>query len=136
MRGDAVAGMSDAEIARSAWNLDDLEARYQRFLKLFAPLLAAAEASGRELPVNAAFMARILLIHEYRRIHLRDPMLPTSMLPKDWLGRQAHETCRALYARTFTAAESYLSGTLRNAQGPLPSAAPEVLQRFGGLRLR
>jgi phenylacetic acid degradation operon negative regulatory protein len=135
MHAGAVAGLSDAGIARTAWNLDDLEARYRRFLKLFAPL-ATASAGGRELPADAAFVVRILLIHEYRRIHLRDPMLPASMLPKDWLGRQAHDTCRSLYARTFKAAEHYLTATLRNAQGPLPPPAPEVLQRFGGLRLR
>lgn len=33
-----------------------------------------------------AFTARILLIHHYRRVVLRDPLLPSALLPADWPG--------------------------------------------------
>ncbi len=52
--------------------------------------------SGSPEP-ETAFVIRTLLIHEYRKIHLRDPQLPHSLLPEDWIGARAYELCRALY---------------------------------------
>ena len=135
MRAEAVAGLPDSEIAQQAWDLAQLEARYRRFIRMFAPLVEAIGAD-RDLGGDAAFVVRILLIHEYRRIHLRDPMLPSSLLPANWVGREAHQLCRLLYARTFRPAERFMSATLRNAHGPLPAAEPAIYQRFGGLAAR
>jgi phenylacetic acid degradation operon negative regulatory protein len=78
-------------------------------------------------------MARLLVIHEYRRIILRDPELPEELLPADWAGAAARALCRNLYRLTVPASERHLMATLETAEGPLPEAAPYFWQRFGGL---
>lgn len=129
-----IGGIADERIARSAWNLDELEHRYQDFIDQFAPL--ARRAGAAAMSDKNAFVVRTLLIHEYRRIHLRDPLLPASLLPRDWAGRRASELCRSLYATLFQRAERYLSGSMRSASGDLPAPSAEAYRRFGGLRAR
>jgi phenylacetic acid degradation operon negative regulatory protein len=76
---------------------------------------------------------RTLLLHEYRRIHLRDPLLPAALLPDGWAGTDAQQLCRTLYAKVFPASEQYLSTTVQTMAGKLPAPAPEIFRRFGGL---
>lgn len=43
------------------------------------------------LTPDQLFLGRILLVHEFRRIVLRDPFLPPQLLPADWAGRAARQ---------------------------------------------
>jgi phenylacetic acid degradation operon negative regulatory protein len=72
-------------------------------------------------------------VHEYRKIHLRDPQLPASLLPRQWAGTDAHTLCRNLYAKVFGASEEFLSTRVQTLDGVLPAPAAEVFARFGGL---
>jgi phenylacetic acid degradation operon negative regulatory protein len=47
---------------------------------------------------------RTLLIHEYRRVLLRDPNLPEALLPAGWPGLQARALCESLYLGDFAKA--------------------------------
>jgi phenylacetic acid degradation operon negative regulatory protein len=116
------------------WDLNDLAARYQRFVDRFARVQAALR--GRTaIEESDCFVVRTLLIHEYRRLHLRDPMLPAQLLRPDWPGAQAAALCRDIYARVLTRSEDYLSRVAARLDGPLPPADSSVMERFGGLRL-
>ena len=77
-------------LAQVCWQLDGLAAAYRAFLKAFSPV-AEAIAGGAQLGDVHAFQLRILLIHDWRRIVLRDPLLPRAMLPEDWPGTRALE---------------------------------------------
>ena len=64
----------------------------------------ASSRSRRSWPAlssaaSAAFLVRTLLIHEYRKVHLQDPLLPPNLLPADWVGTRAYETARRIYGR-------------------------------------
>jgi phenylacetic acid degradation operon negative regulatory protein len=83
-----------------------------------------------------AFVVRTLLIHEYRKIHLQDPLLPPALLPADWVGAAAYRLCRRLYARVFAAAERHLGSAARRLHRPLPSATAAAHARFGGITPR
>jgi phenylacetic acid degradation operon negative regulatory protein len=114
------------------WDLQDLSLRYSRFVERFTGVLA--ELTRRhELDPLDCFLVRTLLIHEYRRLHLRDPLLPAQLLSPDWPGVQAAALCRAIYTRVFETSELHLSGVAVRLTGPLPAAEPSVLQRFGGI---
>ncbi len=127
-----VAHASDEQLVAMGWDLVELARRYRRFVEMFMPLndelSRNAQAAG-----EAAFVLRTLLVHEYRRIHLRDPQLPASLLPRQWPGTDAHALCRDLYAKVFTASEEFLSGRVQTLDGALPPPAAEVFARFGGL---
>ncbi len=122
---------SDRQLVAAAWDLGDIARRYRRWHDAFAPL-DASDRSASLTPQNA-FVVRTLLIHEYRKIHLRDPLLPPSLLPEGWIGADAYSLCRRLYAAVFPAAEAYLREQGATLDGPLPPPGPEVFARFGGL---
>ncbi len=120
-------------LVRGCWDLDSLAADYAAFVQRFRPVWRALEAAGGSCPPARAFMIRTLLIHDYRRVLLRDPTLPDAILPPDWPGAAARLLCRNLYRATQAAAEAHIMATLETADGPLPRAAPVFYDRFGGL---
>src|SRR5688572_14664443 len=65
----------DRRLAKAGWDLAELAAGYRRLVRTFEPVYAALRRSAACDP-EAAFVVRTLLVHEYRRIHLRDPLLP------------------------------------------------------------
>jgi phenylacetic acid degradation operon negative regulatory protein len=134
--GDALllSGMSgelrtDRLLAARGWDLGELARRYRRFLARFARVEDAV-AAGAALPAQTAFLVRTLLIHEYRKIHLQDPLLPPALLPRDWVGESAYRLCRRLYAQVFAGAEAYLSANAHRLHGPLPGASGAAHARF------
>jgi len=116
------------------WDLEELGLRYQRFVKRFERVLAAVRGP-RTLDDRACFIVRTLLIHEYRRLHLRDPLLPPRLLRANWPGAQAAALCRDIYASVFAASEAHLSRVAAQLDGPLPPPHASVMHRFGGIGL-
>jgi phenylacetic acid degradation operon negative regulatory protein len=116
------------------WDLEELGLRYQRFVKRFERVLTALR-DLRGPDAQACFMVRTLLIHEYRRLHLRDPLLPPRLLRADWPGARAAVLCRDIYSRVFSPSEAYLSRVAAQLDGPLPHPDASVMQRFGGISL-
>lgn len=134
MQGSILGEAASANLVRMGWDLGDLARRYKRFIDMFSPVAAALDsARGAPIAGDIAFILRTLLLHEYRKIHLRDPLLPAALLPADWAGTDAQRLCRELYAQVFPASELYLSATVQTQAGALPPPASEVFQRFGGL---
>jgi phenylacetic acid degradation operon negative regulatory protein len=120
----------DRAVVAAGWDLGELARRYRRFVDSFA---AAARASADGVTPESAFVIRTLLIHEYRKIHLQDPLLPPVLLPNDWVGSSAYELCASLYANMFAAAEEFLTGTASTLDEALPSAEASAYARFGGI---
>jgi phenylacetic acid degradation operon negative regulatory protein len=119
------------DLAHACWRLDDLAQFYRRFIRRYEPLLLALRRDS--VDPQRCFVIRTLLIHDFRRVVVRDPQLPEALLPTDWPGAAARELSRALYWLVLDSSERYLDATLETAQGPLPSAAPHLFERFGGL---
>ena len=95
----------------------------------FEPLRASIARRERMSDADA-FTARILLIHQYRRVVLRDPLLPTALLPADWPGRAARRLCGEIYRGLIPASEQWLDHNGSNERGPLPEAGSELKRRF------
>ncbi|HEX5999246.1 MAG TPA: PaaX family transcriptional regulator C-terminal domain-containing protein [Hyphomicrobiaceae bacterium] len=116
-------------LAKACWQLDALDAAYRGFLAAFGPV-ADEMAEGARLTDAQAFQLRTLLIHDWRRIVLRDPLLPRAMLPEDWPGARAHELVAATYRRLLSRAECWLDGHAVNETGSLPSPSSALEERF------
>ena len=117
---------------RRCWDLDTLGASYRRFLGLFSPLRQALQ---HNLPTpEQAFAARTLLMHEFRRITLRDPQLPAALLSPEWEGSAARKLARDLYRLLNEPSERHLKSCVETADGPLPDAVAAYFDRFDGLR--
>jgi phenylacetic acid degradation operon negative regulatory protein len=130
LKSSSEGSEADRRLVAAGWDLGDLTRRYQRFVEIFTPV---ANTIGPVATDEAAFIIRTLLIHEYRKIHLQDPLLPPALLPADWVGAAAYDLSRRLYSAVFRAAERYLSNTATTTAEPLPTADSSAYARFGGL---
>ena len=101
---------------------------WQEFSKRFAPM---HERVGG-LTDAEAFLVRTLLIHEYRRVLLRDPNLPEALLPAQWPGVQARALCEALYRSLLPASEAFLQRHVETLDGALSATPDAILQRLNG----
>lgn len=119
-------------LARSAWDIDRLAAMYQGLLDHFRPLWHMLESSPH-LDPEFCFLIRTLMVHDYRRIMLKDPLLPLDMLPTDWAGTSARLLCRNLYRLLQEPAERHLMQILETPDGPVPHADPAYANRFVGM---
>lgn len=133
LAADSRSGLSanDADLVRRAWNLQGLATAYAAFVATYLPILAELRRDRLvEVDGEDAFLLRLLLIHDYRRLLLRDPELPDVLLPPDWPGQKARLLCKELYRRLLPAAEAYLASTLVLADGSTPSVDPAYADRF------
>jgi phenylacetic acid degradation operon negative regulatory protein len=133
LRGQTIRGeQAMRDLARSSWNLDDIDARYTSFVERFRPVYRAVSGKSR-MTEQCAFVIRTLLIQDYRKVLLRDPWLPAELLPADWHGAAAYQLCRNLYKAVHAQADAWLDQVMETADGPLPPPSRAFLQRFGGL---
>lgn len=123
---------ADRALIEAGWDLAELARSYRRFVDAFRPVRDSL-ASRSAPPAEMAFVIRTLLIHEYRKIHLRDPLLPHSLLPADWIGTHAYELCRSLYRAVFFAADQYVSTAAETLSGKLERPSRQTYRRFGGI---
>jgi phenylacetic acid degradation operon negative regulatory protein len=122
-------------LAPRAWPLTTLASDYRRFLKRFGSVIERFRAEREHDPLQC-FAVRTLLIHAYRRVLLRDPLLPAALLPLDWPGGAAYALCRDFYRRTHQRAERHLAATLGTDNAVWPPANAAFYARFGGLEER
>ncbi len=114
------------------WQLETLEADYRQLIGLFRPLKKTLDNGVLPTPLEA-FQARILLIHEYRRILLRDTPLPDDLLPNRWQGTVARQLVQGLYRDLAAPSTNYIQTELVNRQGRLPEPESYFYQRFGSI---
>lgn len=98
------------------WDLSQLDAGYRAMLDRFAAVDAAGPISDA-----AALTVRLLLVHVYRSVLLRDPRLPEAALPADWQGGRARDLFRRLYRQLSPAAERYVAANFKGEDGFLPA---------------
>lgn len=116
-------------LAAAAWKLGPLAAAYRAFIARFTPLDKAL-ASSKTLGDADALIARILLVHEFRRIVLRDPGLPEALLPPDWPGAAARDLAARIYRRLVAASEAFLDAHAQDLKGSLPAPESAFSARF------
>ena len=119
------------DLARKKWNLEKLRVLYDEFLDFYRPM--ARELGPEELTPRQSFWLRTLMVHDYRRILLRDPGFPDVVLPTGWFGFAAHELIRRTYQVLAPSSVQYIRRSLQNAEGPMPAPNRRFYRRFDGL---
>ncbi len=121
------------EMVEACWKLDELADKYNQFLQAFRPVLKAV-SNAKSIDPEDAFQVRTLLIHEFRRVLLRDSDLPHRVLPANWAGHAAANLTANLYRLTHEPAIEFLRNNMETADGMLPKASAAYYRRFGGLK--
>lgn len=102
-------------VMHATFKLDQVAAAFKQFVTRFEPMLQDAASLS---PVEA-FFVRTLLIHEYRKVLLRDPHLPQALLPTNWPGLHARQLCESLYGQLLTDSEAFLQTHVQTLDGKL-----------------
>lgn len=114
--GPHVAGGDLAELVRSWWDLDGLQALYAEFLDRFGPVGKRwTEDPGSDA---RAFVDHVEMLTAWRRLPYADPGLPLELLPSDWNGRRAEELFIDLSGVLAEPASRHVAAVL----GPAPVA--------------
>ena len=115
-------------LAESAFGVEEVMRAYAQFIDLFAPLATALTLQGPS--DQEAMIARTLLIHDFRRVVLRDPGLPRAMLPETWNGDAARSLTAAIYAQVVPGSERFLDTHASREEGPLAAPVAAFHKRF------
>ena len=116
MRARADVDESLKNLVLSHWSLDDLRQRYKAFTTHY---VKARKILNDRTPAGAhsMFLLRVLLIHEYRKVLLSDPELPSEMLPAGWEAFAAQSLTSEIYRQLAFATTQWVNGELINAVG-------------------
>jgi len=130
--GRDVAKTPDAvlqQLAGECWKLDRLAAAHRRLIEQFTPL--RHHLAGGCMPGAAAAAAgRILLIHAYRRVVLRDPQLPAPLLPCDWVGLDSRRLVGEIYRYLEPMVTEWSGSHLTGPKETLPPPDSLYVARF------
>ena len=130
-------------MVQRAWDLNQLAQGYVEFLATYQPVLTEVRTMGRKsLDPITSFLARSLMIHDYRRLLLRDPELPAELLPPLWRPVPCVASCTSAYRRTlkpiWTSSCNWPMGKcqqpLRCWHSALPWGCPKCSWRPGMVR--
>ena len=119
------------ELLEQGLRLAEVGTRYTAFIERFSPLHAAL-ARLRKPDPRTSLLARIQLVHEYRRAVLRDPRLPRELWPAHWPAQRAYDLGAAIYRRLVPASEDWIDRNLQAIDGEMPPAGAGLATRFGG----
>jgi phenylacetic acid degradation operon negative regulatory protein len=119
------------ESVAGSWDREGVARGYRRFVRAFERALARFHGRDpRTLDPEQCFVVRTLLVHAYRRVLLRDPRLPASLLPGDWPGGRAYALTREFYRATRAGAEAHLARVFAECDDALPPADDAFDARF------
>ena len=102
---DGYAQQPLATVMQDTFKLAAVGQAWQDFIKRLVPV----EPDAASLGPAAAFFTRTLLIHEYRKVLLRDPQLPVDLLPDNWSGNKARALCAAMYRGLADSSNQFLA---------------------------
>jgi phenylacetic acid degradation operon negative regulatory protein len=129
---ESIASLPTQNLVQQCWRLKELADDYRRFTERFGEVPKFLVNASRATP-EQCFVLRELLIHEFRRVQLRDPQLPEMLLGKKWPGHTARELCAELYERLLAPSQEHLQSLLQTGEDETPKAGETLYQRFGGL---
>lgn len=104
---DIAESASLRDMVAVTWDLAGLQQQYLQKLALFEPLLSLDLA--RLCSPELAFSLRMVLMHGFKQVVLRDPGLPAELLPEDWAGRHAKSVIRRLYWQLVPLSEPFMT---------------------------
>lgn len=114
----------------SAWPETGARRGYERFLHQFQPLLDPLASRSDAPTPETAMILRLLLIHQFRRAALIDPVVPDMLRPADWPGKPARALASRLYTLLVPASERWLDANGATPGGKLPAPRQPLEARF------
>ncbi len=93
------------------WDLDELERRYEAFIRAYEPALARLKRSGPRSG-EESFAQYVRVLTDWRQLPYLDPGLPAELLPSGWIGIRAAEEFFALRSMLEEPARAYVTSVM------------------------
>ena len=103
----------------------DISTGYRQLQRDFGSVKNASQLS----PLDCLVL-RCLLVHQWRKLLLRTPVLPQDSIPVDWPEYACRELVTDLYHQLLPASEAWLDEHATCAQGSLPAPSVDLQLRF------
>ncbi|MGC9667885.1 PaaX family transcriptional regulator C-terminal domain-containing protein [Planosporangium sp. 12N6] len=113
-------------LVRRAWDLAEIGAAYEEFVRELTPTVSAISATSDD---EDAYAARFTLVHAWRAFLFRDPQLPSELLPDPWPGTDAARFFDSHATRLRPAADRFVDRCLELAASRLPVATSDPAPR-------
>ena len=110
------------QLVKASWSLERTADSYREFIKTFGPLESWIGGTDALSPADA-----ILVI-------LRDPLLPSNLLPSGWPAPEARALCARLYQALLPSSELWLDEAGESVSGPLSPPGEEFRRRFSDVQ--
>jgi phenylacetic acid degradation operon negative regulatory protein len=129
MRAEADSTESLSTLVLAHWKLNDVRKSYRFFTTQYQK---AEDIMSNDSFTNghSRLLLRILLVHEYRKILLSDPELPTAMLPTDWEGFAARSLAGSLYRQLAEPTTNWANCELSGVDGLMVCESGNLAKRF------
>tara|TARA_R110002110_G_C13470525_1_gene721003 strand:- start:122299 stop:123168 length:870 start_codon:yes stop_codon:yes gene_type:complete len=116
------------DLVEECWKLDDVAANYRTFIKHYKSLHKWLKRNSPS--AASAFIARTLMIHDYRRVLLQDTQLPRELLPSVWPGHDARQMAGEIYRALAAPSIEHILASMDSGNGRMPPPASEFQSRF------
>jgi len=132
LKSKSSPGETLRNLVDTSWPIETLQAGYESILTKYNSTLKAVNAAKYITPMDALVL-RTLLIHDWRRVVLKDVALPDELRPDDWAGERARQMVGALYHVLLEQSETQLTACFAGPNTVLAKAEITVHQRFKNL---
>lgn len=108
---------SNEELAHRCWDLASIGVQYEDFMAKHEPgyLECLHQIQrGRAIEPQNCFVNRFWLTRDYMTFPQRDPNLPTSLLPPDWIGLKARQLFDDYHTLLGERANEFVNDALNN----------------------
>ena len=124
----APAGAGTRAMVEDNWKLHEVAQKYRAFVKQYSALAKWLKKNTPD--PEPAFLARTLLVHDYRKILLQDTALPKALLPPSWPGDTARKLSGEIYIALTEPSIDYITSHLEQTDGPMPAPSAAYFSRF------
>lgn len=114
------------EIAARLWPIDDLAARYEKFLAEYGNLpdtLQSLRGRAERIPEPEYLAGALAMVVAFRECFDVDPLLPPELLPRPWPGRRAREVVADSHRLSLLSRQEHSTPALFRLYAEVASAA-------------
>ncbi|MFQ5399977.1 MAG: PaaX family transcriptional regulator C-terminal domain-containing protein [Anaerolineae bacterium] len=107
------------DLVHRCWDLEGIAAQYHQFYNRFRSEYQECQTwqiDGKMPDLEACFVRRFWLTHEYQSFPFKDPNLPTSLLPPDWIGLVARDLFDNYHRLLGTYANQYVDAVMNDGE--------------------
>lgn len=129
LKSSELAAPSLFEFIERCWPVGEISKQCQQLVDRLSPLHSALEADQFDDPLDC-LAARILLIHEWRKLVLRNVDIPDSLRPANDAVANARSVVGSIYRLLLSPSEFYLDQCKGGPDRVLSSVDSSVAKRF------